>query len=698
MLKISTIEEFTEAIKLIPPSHRENLPLWLDHFDTLWLTFTHSIPSATAFNVRPEVSLYDHSRTTAALATALWRWHHEHRTDTEEAVAGLKDRSDWKEPKFLLIQGDFFGIQNFIFASGSQTNKQAAKLLRGRSFYISLLSECAALKVLDVLGLPPTSQVTNAAGKFLIVAPNTSETRMCLEKIKKELDTWFLEHSYGEAGIGLAWLPASCNNFLKSSINASEKESRFTALQRLLFQKLDTAKLQRFNLLGADAPQAVCEVKFAHGACVYNPHWPAKDNTAISELSDDHITIGKAIADKFERLLIITEQAKAEVYKSSKAKALTCDIFGYAVVFTQDEETTGHFSEWAKNQTLRRVWDYSLPESMNTPSWKGYARRNINGYIPRFTPEDMCESNYKYYDVSKEDAGEIEFDRIKTFEYLACENRKPLKDTSEKYQGIKALSVLKGDVDNLGMIFQKGLEQPTFAKMAALSRQMNAFFAVYLPALCKADFPDTYTVFAGGDDFFLIGPWLSIQKLAVRMQQKFKHYVAENEGITFSAGIITVKPGVPVPYLAKAAEAALEQAKKAERKDGELIKNKNAVSCFGEVVPWEEWGQIDKAEMALKQLRDQEGYPLSTGFTYGLLQLTEMAGAEKEKPENALWRSYLAYRTRRLLVEKNLDLKNENAKKTAQERIVKIIGEQGILTLKSKYRVVLFNTLYQQRD
>lgn len=37
---------------------------------------------------------------------------------------------------------------------------------------------------------------------------------------------------------------------------------------------------------------------------------------------------------------------------------------------------------------------------------------------------------------------------------------------------------------------------------------MNFFFVVYLPHLLKThpDFRDVYTVFAGGDDLFLIGP------------------------------------------------------------------------------------------------------------------------------------------------------------------------------------------------
>ncbi len=169
-------DEFTTGLEQIPSSHRKQLPLWLDHFDSCWQTYTHAIPSATAFGTKPDVSLYDHSKAVAALAVALWRYHHDRNDDTKTATKNMREYLDWNEEKLLLIQGDFFGIQEFIFTHGGDSTKKAAKLLRGRSFYVSLITECAALAILEALSLPSTSQIINAAGKFLIVAPNTDET------------------------------------------------------------------------------------------------------------------------------------------------------------------------------------------------------------------------------------------------------------------------------------------------------------------------------------------------------------------------------------------------------------------------------------------------------------------------------------------------------------------------------------------
>jgi CRISPR-associated protein Cas10/Csm1 subtype III-A len=163
------------------------------------------------------------------------------------AVAALEEQSDWEEEKFLLVQGDFAGIQDFIFAEGGQTQSQAARLLRGRSFQVALLTELAALATLEALNLPSTSQIINAAGKFLIVAPNRPETDVALTEVRRRLDAWCLEQGFGEISLNLAAQPASCADFTRE---------RFPALMRRLFEALEAAKLRRFDLCGPEAARA----------------------------------------------------------------------------------------------------------------------------------------------------------------------------------------------------------------------------------------------------------------------------------------------------------------------------------------------------------------------------------------------------------------------------------------------------------
>ncbi|HWP00003.1 MAG TPA: type III-A CRISPR-associated protein Cas10/Csm1 [Methylococcus sp.] len=700
--------QLLDGVKRIPASHRHNLALWLDHFDSLWLTFTHVIPSATAGiagNVRPDVSLYDHSKTTAALAVALWRYHHDRGDDAaliQEQLRAQWDRERrdapeaqeaWEDEKFLLVQGDFTGIQNFIFAEGGSTQKRAAKLLRGRSFYVSLLTDLAALRVLDALDLPPTSQVLNAAGKFLIVAPNTAETVTRLREVQEELDRWFLEHTYGQSGLLLAWLSARAADFR----HGEGKSSPFRSLTKRLFERLDSVKLRRFQLCGEQPASAVFEGfldRFEHGECRIDGRSPGVVNigedTWVSELAADQIDTGKWLAT--QKRVLITRQPL-------KHYTLRLDVFGYRVNFTESEEDTGRFGNEARTGNLVRAWDFSLPESPDAPLWNGYARRHIDAYVPRFGEMNAWEAD-RYLGIENAEDFGPDPREPKTLNHLARDDRK--LDENNRWIGVEALMTLKGDVDNLGLIFQKGLERPTFAKMAALSRQVNVFFTVYLPWLCQKDFPNTYTVFAGGDDFFLIGPWHSMIRLACRMREEFRRYVAGNPDIHFSAGLSMTKPGLPIRQLAELAESALDKAK-SHNPSKIAPEPKNAVTCFGQTVSWDEFGELMRREAALE--RAAQDHALSTGYLYALLGYTDMAAelkSEEPRPEAALWHSHFAYRTRRLAETRYRDVEDredrERKRRALQERLGVEIAGNGIEKHGAAYKIALFTYLYQQRD
>jgi CRISPR-associated protein Csm1 len=664
----------------IPYSHRENLSLWLDHFNSLYCVTTGAIPSATAFGAVPDVSLYDHSICTAAFAVSLWRYHSERGDNPESTAKAMQNRSkDWDIKKFLLIQGDFFGIQEFIFAQGGETQKKAAKLLRGRSFYVSLLTECAALKILDELGLPSTSQIINIAGKFLIVAPNTDETIKKLKEIQKEFDNWFLKRTWGQSGVGIIWQSASCNDFL---------ESRFTDLQDKLFKQLDIVKYQRFSLC-SNSNQAVFSDflnQFEYGVCEIDGRSPAtkkidEDEIWVSDLAYDQIRIG-AFLTKFKRLLITK--------KSLNHNTLGISIFGYSINFTKSEDISGKFGREAKNGNLLRTWDFALPNSDIEPLWNGYARRNINAWIPYFdnkTEQDKALG--KYAGIEEE----IEEKKPKTLNHIACDDK--MLNDDKKWEGIAALTTFKGDIDNLGLIFQDGLgTNKTFAKMATLSRQVNNFFTVYLPWLCRTDdeFKNTYTVFAGGDDFFMIGSWLSQIKLAKKLKEAFSHYVAGNNEIHFSAGLSTTKPGVPITFMAELAEIGLEESKKFKKKTEEQP-SKNAVTCFNQTMSWNEFDHLLAKQQELSEYTKK--LKLSTGYVYGLLNLIDMSEKIKQNPENALWYSYFAYRTRRML-EKKMEVKKDEIL-SLQLNLTEMIVHNGIEKHEGNYRVVLFTHLYQQR-
>jgi CRISPR-associated protein Csm1 len=699
---ISSLQNASGA-SAIPNQHKNSMPLWLDHFDTLWQTYAHCIPAATAGRVDgkfiaipADVSLYDHSRTAAALATALWRYHEHNDTCGTEHIGDLKQDA-WAQndqEKFLLIQGDMFGIQDFILSSGGSSQKFAAKLLRGRSFYIALLTECAALAILDELGLPPTSQVVNAAGKFLILADNTQATQQAIERVRQRIDAWFLQHTQGRAGLGLA-LSAACSKDFRRKQHGG---SPFGELMAKMFRQLETIKLQRLNLCD-DAPTVFDSFLDTFdsdlGVCNIDGLSPAtseQDGVAMGALSRDQINIGGWLASKrLNRVLLTRNRLEQQSCRLNTA------IFGYHVTFATGEDSSGKFGSLAATDQLLRAWDIALPDAAgDRPLWNGYARRNINTYAPAFTQADWHTSAKYAQDLEQMDLSDFAGTVLKPLDMIACEDRTP-DAQMENWQGIVALQALKGDVDNLGQVFQSGLEQPSFARMAAMSRQMNNFFAVYLPHLCQTRFPNCYVVFAGGDDFYLVGPWLSQIKLARQMRKDFAAYVAHNPEIHFSAGLFMVQPGVPIRQLGEAAEEALEQAKRYTSAQGI---SKNAVSCYGETVDW------DTFETLLDCDDEIADSAFSTSFIYGLLELAEMAGSETSSnphPEDALWRSRLSYRVARTLERqfKRNDGESTDAFQNRRREAVATLCSKLAIRLgnhRRAYTIPLFNHLYRLRN
>ena len=550
-------------------------------------------------------------------------------------MVALADQEINKAEPFLLIQGDFFGIQDFIFSGGSASNKGAAKILRGRSFQVSLFTELAALKILNVCKLPTTSQMMNAAGKFLIVAPNTEEIKNAIKQVQSELNQWFIKETYGLIGLGIAVQSAKCSDF---------EQNNYKELVKKLFQNLEEQKLNRLDL--TDTTQSVQEVEYPNGVCEMNSFFPAQIGKERSVISEDQIKIGEMLSKK-QRIIIA--DINADINHKYETQILKLPIFGFKVIFTNSREDTKEFGYPVKLLQIHRFWDFSLPKNTNSTIWNGYARRYINAYVPF------------------DDEG-----KLVTFE-----------DIQTRDEGQNALMTLKGDVDNLGTIFQEGIQPANIAKMAALSRQMNLFFSLWLPAYCAEQSQSMYTVFAGGDDFFLIGPWYSTQKVAHAMQQAFAHYVAENPEIHFSVGMVMSKSGIPVPRLGDLAEEALEKSKK-------IDVGKNAITIFNRSVKWKDWQSLCNLEQEIHRLA--ETYKISTSYLYSLIRLCEQAADEKNI-ESAMWRSRFYYRTARYVTDK---LSKETRNKALSEISISL-GDKGIGTYKLNFAIPLTNYFYQKR-
>jgi CRISPR-associated protein Csm1 len=588
-------------------SHKDNIPLWFDHFDSLFLIYCSHIPAASVGYDVPDVSLYDHSKTASAIASSLYKYHQESGTLQEDAI---KDDSC---KKFLLIMGNFYGIQNFIFSEGANTGKASAKLLRGRSFYVSLLTELVADMICRKLQLPATSIILNSAGKFTILAYNNEKAKEVIKKVENQTNRWLIKNFFGQCSIGFSYLEASCDDFVGR---------RFNDLWESLSRESDKKKYSKFDLreYGGCINTYLDSFDNRVGICPFCNKRPAKKGIKVKdifccEICHDQIYIGENIV-KGNRIAVVKADFKIE------GEQLAEPIFDcYQVSF----KVKGELNKLSREGSLLKYWDIAISE--NGEIAKDVTAKFINGYVPKYTEKELNEDAIdrilagKHGEKKKEDLFDSMEEGIpKTFSYLA-KMALERKEGEEKFTGVEALGILKADIDNLGFLFACGIRKDrlTLSRLATLSRQINNFFTIFLPYQLKTDerFNNIYTLFAGGDDLFLIGPWNKIIEFSMFLNEKFKEYVCNNNEITLSAGIAVNKPATPVITLAESSEEALEKSKNS---------GKDRITIFGECVEWEKFKELEEIKKMFENWLESE--IINSAMLFRLNEFIEMKKKE----------------------------------------------------------------------
>jgi len=676
-------DEFVAALKGLR-HNQQNIGLWFEHFESLMMTYTSSIPAARAGDVVPDVSLFDHSKMTSALAAAIYLFHWRTESLGAEAIKRYDDK------KFLIINGDFYGIQDFIFAGYGDTRKQRSKLLRGRSFAVSLFSELGADMLCREIGLPSASIILNAAGKFTVMAPNTKESKMAVQKVETRINDWLIKVSCGETAMGFSFLEATPNDFVLGN---------FDSLRDRINQVMEKRKFSRIDLdshggvVGGYLDSFVNELE--HPLCPVCGKRPSSKEVegtsyvgavqSACGLCRDHIFIGANLV-KRNRVAILTRGADI------KGTRLIEPIFNiYQLAFLE-----GALNDLAQKGQLLKYW--SLETDIKEGVAQDISLKLINGYVPVYEKDDQQDerilSGLKSETKKLELIDQIKEKDPKTFGHIACKAMNPGEREGE-FCGTEALGVLKADVDHLGMIMACGLksERFTLSRLATLSRQINYFFALYLPHLLRGEplFNNIYTVFAGGDDLFLLGPWNRIIDLAGVLNSKFAEYVCHNEEIHFSAGISVQKPQIPLGTLADRADTAIEESKS---------RGRDSLTLFGETVTWDQFKDLNSVQERLLEWF-QKGW-INQAMLYRLNSFIEMAAREKRVIQDdeihlddmlcTKWRSMLSYSTERNVAK---EIKGEERK----EAIDQVTGTtaQWLAEYGGRLKIPLWNILYNQR-
>ena len=132
--------------------------------------------------------------------------------------------------------------------------------------------------------------------------------------------------------------------------------------------------------------------------------------------------------------------------------------------------------------------------------------------------------------------------------------------------GAPLLGVLRADVDNFGRRLAKQMvDMAGPQRVSELSGDLDRFFSLTLQNKLAVDTRPIYTVFSGGDDLCLIGPWNDMLDVAVETRAAFIAGPAKQYRLTISAGVGFTPPGIPVRHAASRAKRLLDEAKKGSK-------------------------------------------------------------------------------------------------------------------------------------
>lgn len=521
----SLMDNFEYSFKRIPT---QNSAVFLDALITIVTRYLWCVPSST-IDGYADIPLSDHNITTAAIASAM-------------AVACEQTNCGPEKSRYLLVSGDFSGIQKFIFSLSGESNRNIAALLRGRSFMVNLYNVLCARMITDACGLPPCNVLSSAGGKFQILLPDTEKTRNSLTIVKKQVEKWAFERFFGELRLIITGgTPFSYEDF---------ELTKFQNVFKTASDSLNIEKQKPFSDILSNSEKWIDEQRYPYfqknkicSICGKEPGFSETERVGYN--CKEFVAFGNNI----RKNLFVT------VFEKNEGP-----VFGKYSVKTSNEDDIAI-------DELHSIYRINLHREKNSD--KTWPELHYSSFYPEKEIEDENEVN------------ENDLLLCKTFEEMA-----------KGAEGLNALAVLKADVDNMGMVFKYGLKKPdgksllTVSRMVSMSRMLNWFFAGYLPQyICKCEndndkYGNIYTLFAGGDDLCLIGPWNIMIDFADKIQREFTSFTGEAPCITLSAGIELFKPKYPVVHAVENAESNLEKSKSNI--------GKNSVTVFGHTMKWKE--------------------------------------------------------------------------------------------------------------
>ncbi len=193
---------------------QDDAEAYIESMYHLLYRYTWCMPSAF-YRGMADISLYDHSRVTAAVAACLADFDE---TKIDELLTTQEMTQQRRWPIWLRATSPACSAS----FTHSLPKRGVAKGLRGRSFYLQLLNEAIARYILRQMGLPITSLIYVGGGHFYLLIPPSCTER--LRAIQGELDNLLLAHHDGALYVALGSTKLHATDFQADRFTAKWRE------------------------------------------------------------------------------------------------------------------------------------------------------------------------------------------------------------------------------------------------------------------------------------------------------------------------------------------------------------------------------------------------------------------------------------------------------------------------------------------
>ncbi|MDR0979075.1 MAG: type III-A CRISPR-associated protein Cas10/Csm1 [Lachnospiraceae bacterium] len=454
------------------------------------------IPSSTTASQYADISLYEHIKLTAAIASCMYKYCKE--TNITDYKNEFFEKTKKDKNYYLLLSMDLSGVQKFIYTI---TSKNAGKMLKARSFYLDFLMEHCIDELLEKLELTRANVIYSGGAHSYLLLPNTNEAKEVINFASAKINNWLIEKYNNELFLNIAYEESSASNF----DNTVDTKVKRNTIFRKLAEKLGEKKLHKYDKSQLEkllTPSNVEETR-------------------------------ECIICKASNKTIYNEEFETEICVSCN------DIYNLGKRLQENVNTANR----GINIIINNQTGIELPSLSEEKCFAKIQKEDI---------KELKDGEKRIYGINKK-VGNIISNNINMGLY-GLENSS-FEEYSEKSIGVKKFGVLRADVDNLGNLFKNGLKPrlSTLSRYTELSNKLSEFFKENTNYICsnenfqqnkyvlssKEIKGNVKIIYSGGDDLFIVGAWDEIIELAVILDNMLKE---------FSTGKVKLSAGVGMFY------------------------------------------------------------------------------------------------------------------------------------------------------